>query len=97
MNPENQKQNNGYIITSKKYKLSFFGTNPRHDWTVVFLVGLLLIISFSLAYYFESLHIKKRVSGEDLVSEQKKYFNVEKAEKLLKDFEVRRGLVDQTL
>lgn len=94
---ENQKQNTGYLITSKKYKLSFFGTNPRHDWAVMFFIGVLLVVSFSFLYYFENLSIKSSISEDDLVAEQKKYFNIEKAEKLLKDFEVRRGLVDQSL
>lgn len=97
MELENQKQNIGYLMTTKKYKLSFFGTSPRHDWAAIFLFGLALITTFSLLYYFDTLSIKSSISEDNLVREQKHYFNIEKAEKLLKDFEGRRGLVDQSL
>jgi len=92
-----QKQNIGFLMTTKKYKLSFFGVSPKHDWNVVFNFGLILLIIFSVLYYFDSKIIKSSVSEDTLVREEKKYFEIEKARTLLNDFKTKRGIVDQGL
>ena len=92
-----QKQNIGFLMTTKKYKLSFFGVSPKHDWNVVFNFGLILLIIFSVLYYFDSKIIKSSVSEDTLVREEKKYFEVEKAKTLLNDFKTKRDIVDQGL
>jgi hypothetical protein len=91
-----KKQNNSFQMTAKRYNLSFFGINPKQDWTVAFLFGLILILTFSALYYFDSQDIKRSIAGDSLVREEKKYFDIEKAKNLVTDFEKRMGRVDQT-
>lgn len=97
MEIEEQKQNMGFIMTSKKYKLSLFGISPKHDWNVLFNFGVVLLIIASLLYYFDSQNIKKSISEDSLVREEKKYFDIEKAKNLLKKLEIKRSSVDQSL
>ena len=97
MNSNNKKQNIDQLMVAKKYKLSFTGTSPKHDWLTALSVGFILIIIFSAIYYFEKISIKNSISEDNLVREEKRHFNITKAEKLLKDFEVRKGFVDQSL
>lgn len=92
-----QKQNIDYLMTTKKYKLSFFGISPKHDWNVLFNFGVVLLIAASLLYYFDSQNIKKSISSENLIREQKNYFNIEKAKILLKNLENKKTSVDQSL
>ena len=84
-------------MIAKKYKLSFFGISPKHDWFAALFLGVALIITFSLIYYFDNLTIKNSISENNLVREQKNYFDVTKPEKLLKDFKIKRSVVDQSL
>jgi hypothetical protein len=92
-----QKQNIDYLMTTKKYKLSFFGISPKHDWNVLFNFGVVLLIIASLLYYFDSQNIKKSTSSENLIREEKNYFNIEKAKNLLKNLETKKISVDQSL
>ena len=91
------KKNFDQLMITKKYKLSFFGVSPKHDWYAALFLGVALIITFSLIYYFDNLTIKNSISGNNLVREQKNYFDITKAEKLLKDFEIKRSVIDQSL
>jgi len=91
-----QKQNMGSMMTTKKYKLSFFGVSPKHDWNVLFNIGVVLLIVFSLLYYFDNKNIKSSISEDSLVGENKKPFDVEKAKNLIKALETKRGMVDQS-
>jgi len=97
MELDTQKQNIGFLMTTKKYKLSFFGVSPKHDWNVVFNIGVALLIIFSVLYYFDGQIIKSSVSEDSAIRENKNYFDIEKAKTLLKDFETKRGIVDQSL
>jgi len=97
MEIEKQKQDIGFLMTTKKYKLSFFGVSPKHDWNVLFNIGVVLLIVASLLYYFDSQNIKRSISEESLVREEKNYFNIEKAKTLLKKLEAKRASVDQSL
>jgi hypothetical protein len=100
MELDNQKQNIGRLITTKKYKLSFFGVSPKHDWNVAFNIGVILLIAASILYYLDSQNIKKSISEDSLTREDKKYFDIEKAKTLLNDFQKRSessGSVDQSL
>jgi ATP-dependent Zn protease len=97
MSNDNKKQNIDQLMVAKKYKLSFTGTSPKHDWFTVLFLCFVLIATFSTIYFFEKNTIKNSISGDGLVREQKTYFDITKAEKLLKDFEIRRGFVDQSL
>ena len=96
MEIEKQKKDIGFLMTTKKYKLSFFGVSPRHDWNVLFGIGVILLIVASLLYYFDSQNIKRSISEESLVREEKRYFDIEKAKTLLKNFETKRSSVDQS-
>jgi hypothetical protein len=97
MEIDNHKHNTGFMVIAKKYKLSFFGASPRHDWTMVFLFGFVLILISSSLYYFDSQNIKKSISGDALIREEKTYFDIEKAKNLITDFKKRIGQVDQSL
>jgi len=80
-----QKQNKRMLKPNKKYKLSFFGYSPRYDWAVAFNVGVILLILFSVIYYRESERIKKTIAEDNIQIEEKIYFDIEKAKKLLVD------------
>jgi hypothetical protein len=93
----NQKQNIGFLMTTKKYKLSFFGVSPKHDWNVLFNIGVVLLLAASVLYYFDNKNIKESVLLDSNNYVEKKYFDVEKAKILLKNFQEKRGMVDQSL
>jgi hypothetical protein len=97
MKSNNQKQNIGHLMTTKKYKLSLFGVSPKHDWNVVFNLGVILLIAASILYYVDNQNIKKAISEDSLIREDKKYFDIEKARNLLNDFQKRTSSVDQSL
>lgn len=91
------KQSNNYV-TEKKYKLSFFGNNPRTDWAIIVTVGFVLLISFSILFYLESSDIKNSISENIPASEDKTYFDIEKAKTLLRNFQGEGlNVIDQSL
>lgn len=91
-----QKHNIESMMATKKYKLSFFGISPKHDWNVVFNIGVALLVAASLIYYFDGEIIKSSVSEDSLFRQEKKVFDIEKAKTIIKDFKKEKGLVDQT-
>ena len=93
----NKNQDNNNLGIAKKYKLSFLGTSPKHDWFFALFLFFVLIMAFSVAYYFEKVSVKKSISGDNLVREEKIYFDITKAENLLKEFETKRSVIDQSL
>jgi len=91
-----QKENIGLLMSTKKYKLSFFGISPRVDWAIVFTLGMILIFIFSALFYFDRENIRKSISGDSLIREEKRYFDIEKAKVLLREFEKKGVKFDQT-
>lgn len=96
MEIKEQKQNMGFMMVTKKYKLSFFGISPKHDWNVIFNIGVTLLVIASVLYYFDSEAIKSSISEDSLVREEKKLFNIEKAKNVIKDLKIEKGMVDQS-
>jgi len=92
-----QKHNMGFMMATKKYKLSFFGISPKHDWNVIFNIGVILLVTASILYYLDGEIIKGSISEDSLVRQEKRIFDIEKAKNIIKDFKQEKGLVDQSL